>query len=373
MDFKNMKKSQIKKYIEKNYTNPNCAFSFSGLDKVYNHIDKRLNKDEIKNILLKKESYTLMKQEVDRKKNKVYTPITAFHFLDNLQSDLIDVSRLANYNNKVNFLFCIIDVFSRYSWIFPLKNKKSDSIVNVLKYFFRLNKDKVSNFSFDFGGEFKNTKVTSFLKRMNVKFWFTVSENKCSIVEIFQKYIQRKIYSYLVERETHQFIHVLPEIVNAYNNSKHSFHKISPYEATLEKNFGYIQDKHFSLLSRFHKKKKPKYKLGDIVRVSLDKKSFLKRRSYFIQNSYAKYEIYKICTKNSIQPKYYLKHVNSDEKIINGYFYENQLTLVKNDIFRGNIIDSRKNKNGRKEFLFQFKGYPNRFNQWISSKEIKQI
>ena len=61
------------------------------------------------------------------------------------------------------------------------------------------------------------------------------------------------------------------------------------------------------------------------------------------------------------------------KKLINGYFYENQLTLVKNDIFRGNIIDSRKNKNGRKEFLFQFKGYPNRFNQWISSKEIKQI
>ena len=119
MNFKNMKKSQIKKYIEKNYTNPNCAFSFSGLDKVYNHVDKRLNKDEIKNILLKKESYTLMKQEVDRKKkNKVYTPITAFHFLDNLQSDLIDVSRLANFNNKVNFLFCIIDVFQDIAGFF---------------------------------------------------------------------------------------------------------------------------------------------------------------------------------------------------------------------------------------------------------------
>ena len=80
---------------------------------------------------------------------------------------------------------------------------------------------------------------------MNVKNWFSVSENKCSIVEIFQKYIQRKLYSYLVENETHQFIEILPDIVNGYNKSNHSFHKISPYEATLEKNFGYIQDKHF--------------------------------------------------------------------------------------------------------------------------------
>ena len=165
MDFKNMKKSQIKKYIEKNYSNPNCPFAFSGINKVYNYVGKALNKDEIKTILLKKESYTLMKQEINRKKNKTFTPITAFHFLDNVQADLIDVSRLSNYNNKVNFLFCIIDVFSRYGWIFPLQNKKSDSILNVLEYFFRLNNDKVSNISFDYGGEFKNTKVTSFKKK----------------------------------------------------------------------------------------------------------------------------------------------------------------------------------------------------------------
>ena len=123
MNFKNMTKSQIKNYIEKNYSNPNCPFAFSGINKVYSYVDKALDKEEIKNILLKKESYTLMKQEINRKKNKTFTPITALHFLDNLQADLIDVTRLSDHNNKVKFLFCIIDVFSRYSWVFSLQNK----------------------------------------------------------------------------------------------------------------------------------------------------------------------------------------------------------------------------------------------------------
>ena len=206
-----------------------------------------------------------------------------------------------------------------------------------------------------------------------MKYWFSISENKCSVIEIFQKYLQRKIYSYLVENETRRFVQILPEIVYGYNNGVHSFHKLTPYEATKEENLGEVQNKQISLLKRFKIKKKPKFSIGDHVRVSLSKDSFMKRRSYNIQNSYAKYEIYKISTKNSIYPKYYLKHINSDQKLENGYFYEYQLTLVKNELFRGKIIASRKNKKGVKEYLFKFNGYPDSFNQWMSSKEINKL
>ena len=43
-------------------------------------------------------------------------------------------------------------------------------------------------------------------------------------------------------------------------------------------------------------KVKPKFTIGDIVRVSLDKRKNPFARSYDLQNSYAKYEIYKIST-----------------------------------------------------------------------------
>ena len=165
MNFNKMKKKEIKKYIHENYSNPSCAFSFSGVDKIYNHIGKSLKKDEIKSILAKIESYTLMKQEKNRKKNKIFTPIIAFHFLDNVQADLVDISRISEDNNNIKFLLCIIDVFSRYSWVYPLLNKTSDSILESLSHFFRTIPSKVSNISFDFGGEFRNNKVISFLRK----------------------------------------------------------------------------------------------------------------------------------------------------------------------------------------------------------------
>ena len=192
MFFENMSKNDVKKYIEENYSNPNCPFAFSGIKKIQKYIKNTLSKEEINEILLKKESYTLMKQSFDKKKNKVYTPIIAYKYLDNLQGDLIDISTLSQENNQIKFLFCIKDVFTRYSWVFPIENKKSDTILKVLQYFFRMNNVNISNMTFDFGGEFRNSKIQAFLKDKHVKVWYSVSPNKCSIVEIFKNIYKEK-------------------------------------------------------------------------------------------------------------------------------------------------------------------------------------
>ena len=39
------------------------------------------------------------------------------------------MSLISKFNNEIKYLLCIIDLFSRYSWVIPLKNKKGDSIV----------------------------------------------------------------------------------------------------------------------------------------------------------------------------------------------------------------------------------------------------
>ena len=40
---------------------------------------------------------------------------------------------LSKYNKGVKYLLCAIDLFSKYAWVIPLKNKKGTSIVNVFK------------------------------------------------------------------------------------------------------------------------------------------------------------------------------------------------------------------------------------------------
>ena len=206
---------------------------------------------------------------------------------------------------------------------------------------------------------------------MKINKFLSVSENKCSVVEIAQKTIQRRIYSYMTENETLQFINILPFVIHSYNNTYHRGVLATPQQAkSIE-----FQNKILSQnLKKYHSIKnvtlKPKYRVGDYVRVSL-RSPF--KRSYNLQNSYAKYEIYKISLKNTLHPKYFLKHINSPIKLENGYFFEKDLVLVKNDTFRGNIIKERKLKNGKKQFLFSYKGYPQSFNEWISEDQLAGI
>ena len=40
---------------------------------------------------------------------------------------------ISKCNKGIKYLLCVIDLFSRYSWVFPLKNKKGDSIVEGFK------------------------------------------------------------------------------------------------------------------------------------------------------------------------------------------------------------------------------------------------
>ena len=53
-------------------------------------------------------------------------------FKDNIWgADLADMQLLRRYNKGIRFLLCVIDIFSKYAWVVPLKDKKGVSIVTA--------------------------------------------------------------------------------------------------------------------------------------------------------------------------------------------------------------------------------------------------
>ena len=63
------------------------------------------------------------------KRRKVYSS-----FKDNIWGfDFADMQLISKYNKGIRYLLCVIDLFSRYAWVIPLKNKKGESIVEGLK------------------------------------------------------------------------------------------------------------------------------------------------------------------------------------------------------------------------------------------------
>ena len=63
------------------------------------------------------------------KRRKVYSS-----FKDSIWGvDLADMNLISKFNKGIKYLLCVIDLFSRYSWVIPLKNKKGESIVEGFK------------------------------------------------------------------------------------------------------------------------------------------------------------------------------------------------------------------------------------------------
>ena len=55
------------------------------------------------------------------KKRKVYSS-----FRDNIWgADLADMQLLSKFNKGFRFLLCAVDIFSKYTWFIPLKDKKA--------------------------------------------------------------------------------------------------------------------------------------------------------------------------------------------------------------------------------------------------------
>ena len=63
---------------------------------------------------------------------------------------------ISQFNKGFRFLLCVIDIFSKYAWVVPLKDKKGVSIVNAFKSIFKKSNRKPNKIWVDKGSEFYN-------------------------------------------------------------------------------------------------------------------------------------------------------------------------------------------------------------------------
>ena len=48
-------------------------------------------------------------------------------------ADLADMRLISKFNKGFRFLLCVIDIFSKYAWVVPLKDKKDVTITNAFQ------------------------------------------------------------------------------------------------------------------------------------------------------------------------------------------------------------------------------------------------
>ena len=262
-------------------------------------------------------------------------------------ADLADMTALNKDNDGYTFLLLVIDIFSKYGWIVPLKNKKGETVANALKTIFK--ERKPGKLWTDKGREFYNKDVKDL-----VELYSTENEEKSSIVERWIRTIKEKMWKYFTDNNTYNYMDVLPELVEDYNNTVHSSTKLTPIDASKEENELTVWRNLYP--DRFKiNELTPKFSVGDEVRITKKKKVF--EKGYTTRWTEEIFTIKEI--QNTDPITYKLEDLQGEE--IKGTFYEPELQKTEQQIYRiEKIIKKEKNKS-----LVKWKGYSDKFNSWV--------
>ena len=132
----------------------------------------------------------------------------------------------------MKYLLMVIDVFSKYGWIAPLKDKKTESVSSAFDEIFEKNKRKPAMLWTDKGSEFVSKHFKEFLKKNKIKLYHTENEEKSSIVERWNKTMKNRMRKMFSANNNTVYWDKLEELVDEYNNTIHSSVKMTPKEAS---------------------------------------------------------------------------------------------------------------------------------------------
>ena len=216
---------------------------------VYNIFDKKSKGSGITNEFNYQLANELHKLIIKKfKKRKVYSS-----FKDNIWGvDLANMQSLSKFNKGLKYLLCAIDLFSKYAWVVPIKDKKGTSIVNAFQKIISKRQRKPNKIWVDQGSEFYNESFKDLLKINNIEMYSTFNEGKSVVAERFIRTLKNKMFKHMSTISKNVYIDVLNDIVNKYNNTVHRTIKIKTIDVTGDSSVEYNED---------FNKKGPKFKV----------------------------------------------------------------------------------------------------------------
>lgn len=275
---------------------------------------------------------------------------------DTLQVDLVEMLPYAKINGGMKYILTCVDIFSKVAYARPLKNKTATETANAMESILQQIGEPPKNIQSDQGKEFYGKPFQQLMKSYKINHYSTYTHLKASIVERFNRTFKSWMYKYLHYHGSYKWTDLLEKLLNKYNNHFHRTIKMSPNQvnATTEK---LLLN---SIYNYSHVKQKPKYSVGDKVRISKYKNVFSK--SYEGNFTAEIFTIYKVQPTSPIT--YLLK--DFEDNLISGAFYEPELQKTKEpDVFL--IEKILKRKPGK--MYVKWEGYPESKNSWISSEK----
>jgi len=261
----------------------------------------------------------------------------------------------AKENDGYKYLLVVIDIFSKYGWMIPLKDKTGLSVSKAFKQIFSKSKRKPRKLWVDKGTEFYNRYVKALLD-----IYSTENEEKSSVAERWIRTMKERMHKYFTANNTYRYLEALDGLVSGYNNRKHSSIGMSPAEASKSSNEDAVRAK---LYPPKPPPLRPKFKVGDRVRIPRKKRTF--EKGYTSRWTEEVFTVSEVLYTNP--PTYRI--TDSDGEEIKGSFYEAELQKTTQNVYR---VEKVVRKRGKKA-LVKWMGYPDSQNSWIDINDLQKL
>lgn len=228
---------------------------------------------QIKDMIAKQEAYQLNKPQ-----HKIaYFPIVG-HGKNSYQADLMFLDEDKGFKS----ILCIINVITRVAYAYPLQDKSENSVYDAFKAWLKSGVE-VEHLQTDRGSEFTNKKVKDLFKDINYYHVNVADHYAQGKVERFNQTLRRLISIYQSAYKTTNWVDVLPDLLDNYNNRYHRSLGDAPNNVDEDTQFQIELKKYANAEKQFKL-----FKVGDKVRVLLNKEKFDKGRAEWSN------EVYKI-------------------------------------------------------------------------------
>lgn len=130
--------------------------------------------------------------------------------------DLQDVRNISKYNDGIQYILVLKDIFSRFLFTAPLKQKTAAEVIKGLRSIFAKGR-KPKVLRRDKGSKFQNKWVISFLKKKEVHSIYTENETKSNFAERSIQKLENRLHRMFVQNDSYKFVDELANITQSIN------------------------------------------------------------------------------------------------------------------------------------------------------------
>jgi len=258
------------------------------------------------------------------RKRFLHNPYTVTNLMEVWECDLLDMHSLAKFNGMYRYILSVIDVFSKYVHLLPVKTMSSPAMNSSFLSLFHDDDSRLPVFvRTDKCKEFLNKHFRDMLRDESIQFQVCRNPDlKCAVLELAHRTIRDRLFKFFTSSNSYRYIDVLPKFVKAYNDTVHTTTGMAMLRV--------IYADVLAIWRRIDARRQrvgvasAKFRVGQYVRISKEKMMFAKAAERNFST-----EIFRIVKVIHGRPRvvYELEDLNGTP--LDGQFYQEELSPVR--------------------------------------------